>query len=160
MRRPEIPFTPMKGPTMALDDVPESVAPDYAPHDLTQDLEAYEKMVEREAAKHRFIGAALRLGQDAGPIMAALLEENRFAAPEVSDSYFRDLRQEAEDWADWSDPSVLQAYACAALTRLERADYLGQVTRKRLFAAIWRSFTPEDRAAFLAKVDPKERKKI
>jgi hypothetical protein len=55
---------------------------------------------------------------------------------------------------------VLQAYACAALTRLDRAEALGQATRKRLFAAIWRSFSDQDRAAFLAKVDPKERRKI
>lgn len=136
---------------MALDDIPESVA---------AELDAYEAWQAREIAKQRFVVEALRLGHDAGPIMAALLEERRLAAPEVSDAYFRDLRQEADDWADWSDPSVLQAYACAALTRLERAPALGVATRKRLFAAIWQSFTPEDRAAFLARVDPKERKKL
>ena len=136
---------------MALDDIPESMA---------QDLAAYQAWQAREIAKQRFVVEALRLGPDAGPIMAALLEERRLAAPEVSDSYFRDLQQEAKDWADWSDPGVLQAYACAALTRLDRAPALGLLTRRRLFAAIWQSFGPEDRAAFLAKVDPKERKKI
>jgi len=136
---------------MALDDIPESVA---------AELDAYQAWQAREIAKQRFVVEALKLGQDAGPIMAALLDENRVTAPEISDSYFRDLRQEAEDWADWADPSVLQAYACAALTRLDRAEALGQATRKRLFAAIWRSFSDQDRAAFLAKVDPKERRKI
>jgi hypothetical protein len=141
----------MKGTAMALDDIPE---------ELEAQREAVRAMIDRELAKFRFLRDALRLGHDAGPIMAALLEERRLAAPEVSDAYFRDLRQEADDWADWSDPSVLQAYACAALTRLDRAPALGLLTRKRLFAAIWQSFGPEDRAAFLAKVDPKERKKL
>lgn len=136
---------------MALDDIPEGMA---------AELDAYQAWQAREIAKHRFVQDALRLGQDAGPIMAALLEDRRLAPPDLADGYFRDLRQEAEDWADWSDPGVLQAYACAALTRLDRAPALGLLTRKRLFAAIWQGFTPEDRAAFLAKIDPKERKKI
>lgn len=63
-----------------------------------------------------------------------------------------DLRADAAFWADSATVPELNAYACAAMRRLE-GRMQGRDMRKRMFAAIWRSLTIEDRKAFLRKIN-------
>ena len=63
---------------------------------------------------------------------------------------FEDIRQTAELWADAANHRELEAYTVAGLRRLGRVPLaLGQ--RKRLFKAMWLSFSDDDRRAFLAQ---------
>jgi hypothetical protein len=69
---------------------------------------------------------------------------------------FGDLRSSAAWWADVATPLELEAYASAALQRITRATFAGRA-RKRMFNDLWRSFTPQERAAFLAEAQKRER---
>lgn len=56
-------------------------------------------------------------------------------------------------WADCAPIHELAAYGGASLDRLTNTR-LALGIRKKLFAQLWESFGPDDRKAFLAKVDP------
>lgn len=62
---------------------------------------------------------------------------------------FGDMRRDAEWWADCATPVELELYAAAALRRIERKTF-AERARKRLFMALWRSFTAQQRADFLS----------
>lgn len=66
---------------------------------------------------------------------------------------FNDWREDAEWWADVASPLELEAYAGAALRRIERATFAPSA-RKRLFLMFWETLSDADKLAFLGKVDP------
>jgi len=68
---------------------------------------------------------------------------------------FGDLREEADWWADTATPLEVEIYAVAALKRIRKATFATRA-RKRLFMAMWEEFTPQDRSAFLSKVNGQE----
>ena len=67
---------------------------------------------------------------------------------------FADMRREARDWADMAPPLELEAYAIAALDRINRASF-AERARKRLLWALWQSMTPQAQQSFLSRVDSK-----
>lgn len=88
--------------------------------------------------------------QDAAAICATVLDE--IAAGDPPHDAFGDIRESAEWWADFANPAELQCYFASALKRLG-SQALGIRARKRLFAALWTSFSLPDRKSFLARVD-------
>lgn len=62
---------------------------------------------------------------------------------------FSDIRGQAELWADCANHLELEVYTVAGLRRLGRVP-LARRQRKRLFLALWDTFSEEDREAFLA----------
>lgn len=99
------------------------------------------------------VAIALAHPEDAAVLMAAALEDISAGRPSPWATIFENLRDEAEWWADCANPTELEVYAAAALRRIERTPF-GERARKRIFATLWESFAPDDRAAFLARVDP------
>ena len=85
--------------------------------------------------------------QDAATICAAVLEEISTGSPRLDT--WGDIRSDAEFWADCANPAELEVYFASALKRL-RNQAFGLHARKRLFMAIWASFSDADRKAFLA----------
>ena len=63
---------------------------------------------------------------------------------------YGDLREQAELWADCANHIELEVYTVAGLRRLGRVP-LALAQRKRLFGALWITFSEDDRRAFLAK---------
>lgn len=92
---------------------------------------------------------------DAAQICMAFLESMETGGPTLGDP-FGMVAGDAALWADSAPAHELQAYGVAALDRLRTAN-LGINARKRLFAALWRSFKDEDRKAFLSRVDAEGR---
>lgn len=92
---------------------------------------------------------------DAAQICMAFLESMETGGPTLGDP-FGMVTGDAMFWADCAPAHELVAYGTAALNRL-RGTALGIGTRKRLFAALWRSFKDEDRKAFLSRVDAEGR---
>ena len=98
---------------------------------------------------------ALALGEahpaDASAIAAAYLHAMQTDGPTMGDP-FGMVASDARFWADCAPPHELAAYGLAALEKL-RGSALGIGQRKRLFAALWASFSEADRVAFLRRVD-------
>ena len=88
--------------------------------------------------------------QDAAVICATVLDEIGAGAPRLD--YCGDIRAEAEEWALFANAAELESYFASAVQRLEN-QALGIKARKRMFAALWISFSDEDRRAFFARVD-------
>ena len=84
--------------------------------------------------------------EDAAAICAAFMDDMLTTVPGLSP--FGDLRADAAFWADCAQPPELEAYFCAALKRLG-GSVLGIQARKRLFKALWSSFSQAERLAFL-----------
>ncbi|RMF02482.1 MAG: hypothetical protein D6773_08640 [Alphaproteobacteria bacterium] len=84
-----------------------------------------------------------------GEALCAALETVCGGAPRHA--IFGDLREEARWWAEVATPLELEAYAAAALERIERATFAPRA-RKRLFMALWRGFTDDERQKFLNHV--------
>lgn len=104
--------------------------------------------LKREAA----VMALMELSpQDAAAIACTVLDEVRAGDPPYD--ALGDIRGAAEWWADFANPAELQLYFASAAKRLEN-QALGIKSRKRMFAALWLSFSDQDRRAFLARVDP------
>jgi hypothetical protein len=87
---------------------------------------------------------------DAAAICAAYLETAETGGPLMGDP-FGMVAGDARLWAVSAPPHELVAYTLAGLERLPRS-HLGTRTRKTAFKAIWRSFTDQERAAFLKVV--------
>ena len=85
--------------------------------------------------------------QDAATICAAVLEEISAGSPRLDT--WGSIRSDAEFSADFANPLELEVYFTSALKRM-RNQSLGLHARKRLFMAIWTSFSDADRKAFLA----------
>jgi hypothetical protein len=64
---------------------------------------------------------------------------------------FSDIRGQAELWADCANHIELEVYTVAGLRRLGCVP-LARRQRKRLFQALWDTFSEEDREAFLAQL--------
>lgn len=88
--------------------------------------------------------------QDAVQILSAALEDFETDGPMVS---LNDLRSDAKFWADCASPRELEVYLWAVLRVLEQRAF-ASTARKRIFVSLWDSFTDDDRAAFLSRVDP------
>lgn len=88
---------------------------------------------------------------DAAQACAAFLAEAETGGPNMGDLLGMVI-SDARLWADCAPPHEVAAYGTAALESL-RPFALGISTRKRLFAALWQSFDPCDRQAFLSRVD-------
>ncbi len=89
--------------------------------------------------------------QDAAVICATFLDEFGAGFPRLD--YLGDVGADADEWAHFANAAELEKYFSAALKRLEN-QAIGIKARKRMFAALWLSFTDSDRHAFLARVDP------
>ena len=81
-----------------------------------------------------------------GEVLCAKLESIGRGMPDSG--MWSNLREDAAFWADTATPAELEAYAAAALARIERTTF-AERARKRLFQALWRSFTDEERANFI-----------
>jgi hypothetical protein len=88
--------------------------------------------------------------EDAAAICAAFMDDVLTEGPGLSP--FGDLRADAAFWADCAQPPELEAYFYAVLKRLENI-VLGIEARKRLFKALWSSFSQAERSAFLRHVN-------
>jgi hypothetical protein len=88
---------------------------------------------------------------DAATLCAAVLDVVNAGDPRLDP--FGDIRADAAFWADCANIAELEAYFAATLKKLGN-QALGKAARKRLFVAIWQSFTIADRQAFLSRVDP------
>jgi len=87
--------------------------------------------------------------QDAAQICCAVLDEIAAGMPGLDP--WGDIRASAAFWAGTAYPAELEVYFAAALQKLgQRA--LGKQMRKRVFKALWCSFTDAERAAFLKHV--------
>lgn len=116
----------------------------------------------RETARHRLLRAIVESeasepvrGLTADVLLAAL-DEAFAGIPEV-DSLFGGLRADAAFWADCASAAELEAFAAAALDRIDRRDSFAMRARKRLFARLWETFPKAERVAFLRRVDPEGR---
>lgn len=87
---------------------------------------------------------------DAAEICNAYLETAETGGPVLSDP-FGMVAGDARLWAASAAPHELVAYTLAGLERLPKSQ-LTTGTRKTVFKAIWRTFTDQDRAAFLNAV--------
>ena len=65
------------------------------------------------------------------------------------------VRDEAQFWADIATPMEIEAYVGAGLRRIGRVAF-AEKARKRLFMALWGSFTAKQRADFLAAMQARE----
>ena len=88
---------------------------------------------------------------DAAQLCAGILDAMQTDGPTLGDP-FGMVAGDARFWADCAPPHELAAYGLAALEKL-RGPALGIGQRKRLFAALWASFSEADRVAFLRRVD-------
>ena len=80
-------------------------------------------------------------------IAAFVLDVTGAGFPELP--AFGDIREQAELWADCASHTELECYVVSGLRRLGRVPLaLGQ--RKRIFGAIWITFSDDDRRAFVA----------
>ena len=86
---------------------------------------------------------------DAAAICAAYLDTAETGGPRYDALGM--VYSDAGIWAVAAPPHELVAYTLAGLERLPKA-HLSLPARKRVFKHLWRSFTPADRAAFLAHV--------
>ena len=91
--------------------------------------------------------------QDAAAICAAVLDEISAGSPRLDT--WGDIRSDAEFWADCANPVEREVYFSSALKQLRNRS-LGIHARKRLFTAIWTSFSDADCKAFLARIYPSE----
>lgn len=106
-----------------------------------------------KAARDRLINAIAQVpSRHSCTIMAAALEDLGAGCPDIA-TYYSDLRADAAFWADIATPPELEAYAAAALRRLERVAF-ATAARKRLIVALWSTLPDADRRAFLGAVDP------
>ena len=92
---------------------------------------------------------------DVAQLCAGILDAMQTDGPTLGDP-FGMVAGDARLWADCAAPHELAAYGCAALGRLHGLA-LGLNARKRLFAALWASFSATDRVAFLRRVDAEGR---
>lgn len=81
-----------------------------------------------------------------GEVLCAALDTVGGGAPEYT--AFGNMRDDAQWWADIATPVELEIYAAAALKRIGRATFAPRA-RKRIFMALWKSFTNEERVNFL-----------
>lgn len=88
---------------------------------------------------------------DAAVICAAFLETVETSGPVLGDP-FGMVASDARLWAAAAPPHELAAYTLAGLHEIPHA-LLSVKTRKRIFAALWRSFTNGVRRAFLARYE-------
>jgi len=89
---------------------------------------------------------------DALSICADFIGEYETGGPELA-AFSQTTVRDARWWADIAPPHELVAYGMAALDRLGVTP-LGQSTRKKLFVALWESFSEVDRVRFAKRIDP------
>lgn len=87
---------------------------------------------------------------DGAEICAAYLQTTEQGGPWMRVLYDMQAR-DAQIWALAAPPHELIAHTLAGLKRLPQK-HLSLPARKALFKHLWRSFSPADRAAFLAHV--------
>lgn len=91
--------------------------------------------------------------QDAATIGAAVLDVVGAGDPRLDP--WGDLRADAEFWAECANAAELEVYFASTLKRLKNKS-LGIHSRKRLFWAIWVSFSIKDQQSFLCRATAKE----
>lgn len=89
---------------------------------------------------------------DAVALCLEYLESAKTGGPVLGDPFGLAVA-DARFWAECAPLHERVAYGVASLDTLRSAS-LGISTRKRLFAAIWETFSNDDRVGFLTKVDP------
>lgn len=112
------------------------------------------------AACQRALGAALTAAQSVpegrrmlGEALSGMMEIVGAGSPPLDG--FAGVRDDARFWADIATPVELEAYVGAGLRRIERATFAEQA-RKRIFMALWRSFTARQQADFIKAMTAKE----
>lgn len=83
---------------------------------------------------------------DASAICAAFLESQAAGMPGCDP--WGDIRADAAFWTDSAHVAEVEIYTCAGLHKLGRMA-LAKTARKKLFRALWRSFTSAEQAAFI-----------
>jgi hypothetical protein len=86
-------------------------------------------------------------------VLALALDVYGAGAPQVT-TFDERLREDADWWADIASQPELEAYAGAALRRIERRGF-GEKARKRLLVMLWGTLSDDDKREFLKKVDPR-----
>lgn len=114
---------------------------------------AFPHLGESDAVALHDLARALSVAprDEALALAYAFLEEFRAGPP--PGAMFGDVRQDAEWWADCALPAEVEAVVAAGLRRIERTQF-GAAARKRIFVALWETMKPDDRRAFLVRVDP------
>ncbi|EDM70817.1 hypothetical protein RAZWK3B_15508 [Roseobacter sp. AzwK-3b] len=117
-----------------------------------QKAEQEASMLAMRRALMAAIDAADRVpgGQAAlGEALCAALDTVGGGAPGYD--AFGNMREDAAFWADVATPMELEIFGAAALKRIQRATFAHRA-RKRVFMALWETFTEADRKAFIQKV--------
>lgn len=96
------------------------------------------------AAARKFPGGQAALGE----CLTICLDHVSAGRPEMT--AFGDIRDDAQWWADCATPQELEAYAAAALRRIERATF-AEAARKRLLVIVWESLDARQRESFVAR---------
>lgn len=91
---------------------------------------------------------------DAAAICVAYLETVETGGP-VLGNPFGMIVEDARLWTAAAPPHELTAYTLAGLQALPNA-HLSKPANKRVFNALWRSFSVKERAAFIAAVSQAE----
>lgn len=102
-----------------------------------------------ERAKSLCIAIGECDAEDASQVCAAFLDSLRTSGP--AHPFLNEFREEAAWWADCAHVPELEEVTLAGLRRLGEMA-LGINARKRLFAALWDSFTEADRLSFARRV--------
>lgn len=122
---------------------PQAAEHEAAVNAMRRALMAAVDAAERVPGGERAIGEAL----------CAMLDTVGGGAPRHD--AFGNMRADAAFWADVATPLELEAYAAAALGRIGRTTFADRA-RKRLFNALWRSFTDAERQTFLQRANKGE----
>lgn len=107
----------------------------------------YRQRADRANALCRAIGQCHK--EEAAQICAAFLDSLRTSGP--AHPFLNEVREEAAWWADCAAVPELEAVTLAGLRRLGEMA-LGVNCRKRIFVALWDSFTDLDRLSFARRV--------
>lgn len=86
-------------------------------------------------------------------VLALALDVYGAGVPSVM-AFEERVRDDADWWSDFASQHELEAYAGAALRRIERRRF-GEKARKRLLVMLWGTLSDDDRREFLKKVDPR-----
>lgn len=127
---------------------------------LAEAMQAYRE--SEEFAEYRFREVSARMAlvierlveKDRGAVVTVLALALDMYGAGIPEGYSERLREDADWWADMASQPELEAYAGAALRRIERRGF-GEKARKRLLVMLWGTLSDDDRREFLKKVDPR-----
>ena len=116
-----------------------------------RDGERFAADLERHNALTRLAEAMAEAHPDDLKALCAAVLERGAGGPDPAP--WGPIREDAEWWADCATPPELEAYAGAALRRIERGNF-AERARKRLIVALWETMPEAWRRQFVQRVDP------